>query len=73
MVNTKTPECVHCFGKNWTKIAQIGAKMVSGVIVGVFLWQCGHGLPHADPSEMKSGCGRVIAATEEEMAKEGQI
>ena len=69
MVNTKTPECVHCFGRNWTKVAQI----VGGDHVVTTLWQCGHGQPHADPSEMKSGCGRVIAATEEEMNAGGSI
>ena len=36
-----------------------------------YLWQCGHGA--ADAEEMKNGCSRVIATTEDRMTKGGVI
>ena len=37
------------------------------------LFQCGGGLAHTDPNDMKQGCGRIIRATPEEMDKGGAI
>jgi hypothetical protein len=64
MAKTEMPECKHCFGKNWNKIALLNEH-------GLYLWICGHGPAHAE--EMTNGCSRVIAATEAEMSQGGII
>lgn len=68
MANEKNrPQCSHCFGTNWEKIAEI----IGGDRVVTTLWQCGHGPANAE--EMKNGCSRIIAATEDQMARGGVI
>ena len=64
MAKIDKPQCKHCFGTNWNKIALLNEH-------GLYLWQCGHG--PADAEEMNNGCSRVIAATEEQMGKGGVI
>ena len=48
-------------------------KRPDKVIPDVHLYQCGGGLAHTDPNDMKQGCGRVIRATPEEMSNGGAI
>jgi hypothetical protein len=64
----KVPQCARCFGTNWIDHGKLELAET-----GQHLYQCGGGLPHTDPNEMKMGCGRIIRATPEEMSKGGQI
>ena len=65
MAKINKPQCIHCFGTNWNKIAVLNEK------TGLALLQCGHGPAGAE--EMNNGCSRVIAATEAEMNAGGVI
>jgi len=67
------PQCSHCFGTNWEKIAELKSEcsLSTGITTTIYLWSCGHGAAHAE--EMTNGCSRVIAATEEEMSHGGVI
>jgi hypothetical protein len=64
MANTNMPKCIHCFGTGWTKVTVLGKTELN-------LWQCGHGPAGAE--EMKNGCSRIIAATDDQMSTGGII
>jgi hypothetical protein len=76
----KVPQCARCFGTNWIDLgpALLSAEETKNAkesdrVPDVHLYECGGGVAHTDPNDMKNGCGRVIRATPEEMSKEGQI
>jgi hypothetical protein len=78
---TKMPQCSRCFGTNWIDLGITVNSVLhlnqKDEIVNpdqvLHEYQCGGGVAHTDPNEMKQGCGRVIRATPEEISKEGQI
>ena len=73
MANNNMPQCQHCFGQNWMKIVMLSqvTSLSTEETTTTYLWQCGHGA--ADAEEMKNGCSRVIATTEDRMTKGGVI
>ena len=76
MATNKLPQCSRCFGTNWIDIGYIRTTRTINPQDGErkeHLYQCGGGLAHTDPNDMKQGCGRVIRATPEEMNKGGEI
>lgn len=80
MATNKLSQCSRCFGENWidlgpTLLSEEDTKNAkeSDKVPDIHLYQCGGGLAHTDPNEMKQGCGRVIRATPEEMNAGGQI
>jgi hypothetical protein len=74
---TKMPQCSRCFGTNWIDLGLATHKTdVKGFVIppkGEHFYQCGGGVAHTDPNDMKMGCERIIRATPEEMSKGGQI
>jgi len=77
MATQKLPQCSRCFGTNWIDLG-LATHLTDekGIMIqskGEHLYQCGGGLAHTDPNDMKQGCGRVIRATPEEMNKGGAI
>ena len=80
MATQKLPQCARCFGTNWIDLGVIEKgefELIEGTMVqtspDIHLFQCGGGLAHTDPNDMKQGCGRVIRATPEEMNAGGAI
>jgi hypothetical protein len=69
MATNNMPQCQHCFGTSWTKVVILSNDMTTAN--KLCLWQCGHGAAGAE--EMKNGCSRVIAATDEQMSHGGTI
>ena len=73
--NNNVPQCTHCFGRNWIDLGAIldPTDCNEDRDTEYHLYQCGGGVAHSDPEDMKQGCMRVIRATPADMQKEGVI